>query len=79
MFAVCSEAYKTKVSRNANMAKLQAGYLFPEVSDVMCSYFLYCYTLAVVPKTSFIGPVIDIMVHHLFLGSNFLAFSSYKI
>ncbi|CAK9167886.1 unnamed protein product [Ilex paraguariensis] len=24
-------AYKTKVSRNANMAKLQAGYLFPEV------------------------------------------------
>lgn len=26
------EAYKTKVARNANMAKLQAGYLFPEVS-----------------------------------------------
>ncbi|KAJ4976966.1 hypothetical protein NE237_002072 [Protea cynaroides] len=25
-------AYKTKVSRNANMAKLQAGYLFPEVA-----------------------------------------------
>ncbi|KAL3621039.1 hypothetical protein CASFOL_035951 [Castilleja foliolosa] len=24
-------AYKTKVSRNENMAKLQAGYLFPEV------------------------------------------------
>ncbi|CAK9156116.1 unnamed protein product [Ilex paraguariensis] len=27
-----NEAYKTKVSRNANMAKLQAGYLFPEVA-----------------------------------------------
>ncbi|XP_054789577.1 LL-diaminopimelate aminotransferase, chloroplastic-like [Prosopis cineraria] len=25
-------AYKTKVSRNANMAKLQAGYLFPEIA-----------------------------------------------
>ncbi|KAK4254098.1 hypothetical protein QN277_009526 [Acacia crassicarpa] len=25
-------AYKTKVSRNANIAKLQAGYLFPEVA-----------------------------------------------
>ncbi|PWA57263.1 pyridoxal phosphate (PLP)-dependent transferases superfamily protein [Artemisia annua] len=27
-------AYKTKVSRNGNMAKLQAGYLFPEVCAV---------------------------------------------
>lgn len=27
----CCEDYKTKVSRNANIAKLQAGYLFPEV------------------------------------------------
>lgn len=26
------EAYKTEVSRNENLAKLQAGYLFPEVS-----------------------------------------------
>ncbi|WOK93086.1 hypothetical protein Cni_G01779 [Canna indica] len=25
-------AYKTKVTRNANMAKLQAGYLFPEIA-----------------------------------------------
>ncbi|XP_039173547.1 LL-diaminopimelate aminotransferase, chloroplastic [Eucalyptus grandis] len=25
-------SYKTKVSRNANMAKLQAGYLFPEIA-----------------------------------------------
>jgi hypothetical protein len=65
MFAVCSEAYKTTVSRNANMAKLQAGYLFPEVGDGMCS--------------SFIGPMIGIMVHNLFLGTNFLAFSSYMI
>lgn len=31
---VCYEAYKTTVSRNANMAKLQAGYLFPEVCAV---------------------------------------------
>ena len=28
----CPEAYKTNVPRNANMAKLQAGYLFPEVT-----------------------------------------------
>ncbi|KAF2320747.1 hypothetical protein GH714_030486 [Hevea brasiliensis] len=28
-------AYKTKVSRNANMAKLQAGYLFPERSQAL--------------------------------------------
>ncbi|MCL7031894.1 hypothetical protein MKW94_024927 [Papaver nudicaule] len=27
-----AEAYTTKVSRNANMAKLQAGYLFPEIN-----------------------------------------------
>lgn len=27
------EAYKTQVSRNSNMAKLQAGYLFPEVRN----------------------------------------------
>ena len=47
MFAVCCEAYKTNVSRNANMAKLQAGYLFPEVCNDMCSYLLYCYTIAV--------------------------------
>jgi hypothetical protein len=66
MFAVCSEAYKTTVSRNANMAKLQAGYLFPEVGDVMCSYLPYCYTLAV--ANSVIGPMIDIMVHHFFWG-----------
>lgn len=28
---VLLEAFKTKVSRNENLAKLQAGYLFPEV------------------------------------------------
>lgn len=30
-FPICV-AYKTNVSRNANMAKLQAGYLFPEIA-----------------------------------------------
>lgn len=31
--------YKTNVSRNSNMSKLQAGYLFPEV----CSYLFQLY------------------------------------
>ncbi|XP_042487625.1 LL-diaminopimelate aminotransferase, chloroplastic [Macadamia integrifolia] len=33
-------AYKTKVSRNANMAKLQAGYLFPEVARRKAQHML---------------------------------------
>ncbi|XP_008802708.2 LL-diaminopimelate aminotransferase, chloroplastic-like [Phoenix dactylifera] len=33
-------AYKTKVSRNANMAKLQAGYLFPEVARRRSAHML---------------------------------------
>ena len=41
------EAYTTKVSRNANMAKLQAGYLFPEVCDGIFSYLLCCYAIVV--------------------------------
>ena len=40
-FAAICEAYNTKVSRNANMAKLQAGYLFPEVFTRMCTFLLY--------------------------------------
>ncbi|XP_062147973.1 LL-diaminopimelate aminotransferase, chloroplastic-like [Alnus glutinosa] len=32
--------YKTKVSRNANMAKLQAGYLFPEISRRRVAHLL---------------------------------------
>lgn len=47
MSSVCSEAHKTKVSRNANMGKLQAGYLFPEVCDGMHAYLLYFHTIAV--------------------------------
>ncbi|KAJ0078290.1 hypothetical protein Patl1_37266 [Pistacia atlantica] len=34
------EAYKTKVSRNSNIAKLQAGYLFPEVRSGGLSFVL---------------------------------------
>ncbi|KAJ0011431.1 hypothetical protein Pint_33570 [Pistacia integerrima] len=34
------EAYKTKVSRNSNIAKLQAGYLFPEVRSDALSFVL---------------------------------------
>lgn len=30
--ATSDEAYNTNVARNGNLAKLQAGYLFPEVS-----------------------------------------------
>ncbi|KAK8616542.1 hypothetical protein V6N13_018088 [Hibiscus sabdariffa] len=33
-------AYKTKVSRNANIAKLQAGYLFPEVARRRAAHLL---------------------------------------
>ncbi|KAA8536314.1 hypothetical protein F0562_028792 [Nyssa sinensis] len=33
-------AYKTKVSRNENMAKLQAGYLFPEVARRKAAHML---------------------------------------
>ncbi|KAJ7968368.1 LL-diaminopimelate aminotransferase [Quillaja saponaria] len=33
-------AYKTKVSRNANMAKLQAGYLFPEIARRRSAHLL---------------------------------------
>ncbi|XP_010907176.1 LL-diaminopimelate aminotransferase, chloroplastic isoform X2 [Elaeis guineensis] len=33
-------AYKTKVSRNANMAKLQAGYLFPEIARRRSAHML---------------------------------------
>ncbi|XP_010273540.1 PREDICTED: LL-diaminopimelate aminotransferase, chloroplastic isoform X1 [Nelumbo nucifera] len=33
-------AYKTKVSRNANMAKLQAGYLFPEIARRRAAHIL---------------------------------------
>ncbi|XP_021903811.1 LL-diaminopimelate aminotransferase, chloroplastic [Carica papaya] len=33
-------AYKTKVSRNANMAKLQAGYLFPEIARRRAAHML---------------------------------------
>ncbi|XP_010907175.1 probable LL-diaminopimelate aminotransferase, chloroplastic isoform X1 [Elaeis guineensis] len=32
--------YKTKVSRNANMAKLQAGYLFPEIARRRSAHML---------------------------------------
>ncbi|KAL6989494.1 LL-diaminopimelate aminotransferase, chloroplastic, partial [Sarracenia purpurea var. burkii] len=37
--AIC-EAYKTKVYRNANMAKLQAGYLFPEIARRKAAHML---------------------------------------
>lgn len=37
---LCFSEYCTKVSRNANIAKLQAGYLFPEVR------FLTCYLIS---------------------------------
>ncbi|KAK6240530.1 hypothetical protein QUC31_015785 [Theobroma cacao] len=37
---VCFEAYKTKVSRNSNIAKLQAGYLFPEVARRRAAHLL---------------------------------------
>lgn len=41
MFTVfLGEAYTTQVSRNANMAKLQAGYLFPEVCNAFD--FIFC-------------------------------------
>jgi hypothetical protein len=33
LFNSFCEVYKTQVSRNENIAKLQAGYLFPEVCD----------------------------------------------
>ncbi|XP_009407826.1 probable LL-diaminopimelate aminotransferase, chloroplastic isoform X1 [Musa acuminata AAA Group] len=33
-------AYKTKVTRNANMAKLQAGYLFPEIARRRSAHML---------------------------------------
>eukprot|EP00262_Sarcandra_glabra_P006119 TRINITY_DN18215_c0_g1_i1.p1 TRINITY_DN18215_c0_g1~~TRINITY_DN18215_c0_g1_i1.p1 ORF type:complete len:460 (+),score=82.43 TRINITY_DN18215_c0_g1_i1:208-1587(+) len=33
-------AYKTKVSRNANMAKLQAGYLFPEIAKRRAAHMM---------------------------------------
>ncbi|XP_073309166.1 LL-diaminopimelate aminotransferase, chloroplastic-like [Primulina huaijiensis] len=33
-------AYKTKVSRNENMAKLQAGYLFPEIARRKAAHML---------------------------------------
>lgn len=33
--------YKTKVSRNSNMSKLQAGYLFPEVCYLLLSWYYY--------------------------------------
>ncbi|GAV75371.1 Aminotran_1_2 domain-containing protein [Cephalotus follicularis] len=33
-------AFKTKVSRNANMAKLQAGYLFPEIARRRAAHLL---------------------------------------
>lgn len=32
----CLVEYKTNVSRNQNMSKLQAGYLFPEVCICLC-------------------------------------------
>ncbi|CAK9156113.1 unnamed protein product [Ilex paraguariensis] len=38
-FGAFLKAYKTKVSRNANMAKLQASYLFPEVCHDSCIFF----------------------------------------
>jgi hypothetical protein len=31
----------TRVQRNKNMAKLQAGYLFPEVSCFLLSFFMH--------------------------------------
>ncbi|KAL2512019.1 LL-diaminopimelate aminotransferase [Abeliophyllum distichum] len=33
-------AYKTKVSRNENMGKLQAGYLFPEIAKRRAAHML---------------------------------------
>ncbi|OEL14462.1 putative LL-diaminopimelate aminotransferase, chloroplastic [Dichanthelium oligosanthes] len=36
----CPEAYKTSVPRNANMAKLQAGYLFPEIARRRAAHLL---------------------------------------
>ena len=46
----CPEAYKTSVPRNANMTKLQAGYLFPEVkrySHLFASLLiLFCYLVS---------------------------------
>ena len=61
------------------MAKLQAGYLFPEVCDGMCSYLLCCYAIVVDLYTSFIWPVIDITVNHLFLRTIDLWFPVSKI
>lgn len=45
IFPFCFEAYKTKVSRNGNIAKLQAGYLFPEVFDTAWSF---CFVLTLI-------------------------------
>jgi len=36
----CPEAYKTSVPRNANMAKLQAGYLFLEIARRRAAHLL---------------------------------------
>ncbi|KAF8410838.1 hypothetical protein HHK36_003375 [Tetracentron sinense] len=40
ILAIFCEAFKTKVSRNANMAKLQAGYLFPEIARRRATHLL---------------------------------------
>ncbi|TXG64006.1 hypothetical protein EZV62_011000 [Acer yangbiense] len=40
IFLIYSEAFKTKVSRNANLAKLQAGYLFPEIARRKAAHML---------------------------------------
>jgi len=37
------EGYKTRVTRNPNMGKLQAGYLFPEVCNAT-GPFWFCYS-----------------------------------
>ncbi|CAN8229541.1 unnamed protein product [Cochlearia groenlandica] len=41
--------YKTKVSRNSNMSKLQAGYLFPE--DTLFSYLVQAYSFRVMRRS----------------------------
>ncbi|KAK0581821.1 hypothetical protein LWI29_018377 [Acer saccharum] len=40
IFLIYSEALKTKVSRSANLAKLQAGYLFPEIARRKAAHML---------------------------------------
>ena len=59
-FLVLYAAYKTQVSRNENLAKLQAGYLFPEVclNALILSLnfwdFIWCITLVLLTINAFL-------------------------